>query len=85
MLILAIILFGMVIGAVAQMILRRQAGLSGIDWGLALGAGIAGSFIGGLLFSLIAGDGLEIRPSGIAGSVIGAIIATVVWRGTRRR
>lgn len=85
MLILGIILFGMVIGAVAQMLLRRQGGLRGIDWGLALGAGLIGSFIGGLLFSLIAGDGLALRPSGIIGSVLGALIATVVWRGTRRR
>lgn len=85
MLILGIILFGLVVGAAAQMILGRRAGLSGVDWGLALGAGLAGSFIGGLLFSLINGDGLAFRPSGIIGSVLGAVIATVVWRGTRRR
>lgn len=85
MLILGIILFGMIIGAAAQMILGRRVSLRGVDWGLALGAGLIGSFIGGLLFSLIAGDGLALKPSGIIGSVLGAIIATVVWRGTRRR
>jgi hypothetical protein len=33
------------------------------------------------LISLIAGDGLKIRPSGIIGSIVGAMIVTVVWRG----
>lgn len=80
MLILSIILFGMIIGAAAQAILpnrrRRRT-----DWTLALGSGLIGSFVGGLLFSLIAGDGLAIKPSGILGSLIGAVIVTVVWRG----
>ena len=58
-LILAIILFGMVVGAAAQFVLGRDG--RGIDWGLALGAGLIGSFVGGLLFSLIAGDGIELR------------------------
>jgi uncharacterized membrane protein YeaQ/YmgE (transglycosylase-associated protein family) len=78
MLILALILFGMAIGALAQLILGKDSG--GIDWGMALIAGIAGSFIGGLLISLIASDGLAIRPSGIIGSLVGAVIATAGWR-----
>ena len=47
MLILAIILFGMCIGGVAQVILGRPK--NGVDWGMALVTGIGGSFIGGLL------------------------------------
>lgn len=77
MLIIGIILFGMIVGAIAQLILRR--GGSGINWPLAFGTGIAGSFVGGLLASLLAGDGIELRPSGIIGSVIGAIIVTLGW------
>jgi uncharacterized membrane protein YeaQ/YmgE (transglycosylase-associated protein family) len=50
MLLLGIILFGMLIGAAAQLIVGRSA--KGVDWGLALAAGIVGSFIGGLLISL---------------------------------
>ncbi|HSF98555.1 MAG TPA: GlsB/YeaQ/YmgE family stress response membrane protein [Ornithinibacter sp.] len=57
--------------------LRR--GGSGINWPLAFGTGIAGSFVGGLLASLLAGDGIELRPSGIIGSIIGAIIVTLGW------
>ena len=55
-LILAIILLGLVVGAAAQLVLGRSG--AGIDWGLALAAGLIGSFVGGLLGSLIAGDGL---------------------------
>ena len=77
MLIIAIILFGMLVGAAAPLILRR--GGSGINWPLAFGTGIAGSFVGGLLVSLLSGDGIELRPSGIIGSIIGAIIVTLGW------
>ncbi|MGI9610349.1 MAG: GlsB/YeaQ/YmgE family stress response membrane protein [Acidimicrobiia bacterium] len=77
MLILAIIATGMAIGAVAQLILGRAG--TRIDWTMALVAGLGGSFVGGLLFSLIAGDGLDIRPSGLIGSLIGALVVTGLW------
>ncbi|HET9419821.1 MAG TPA: GlsB/YeaQ/YmgE family stress response membrane protein [Nocardioides sp.] len=78
MLILGIILFGMVVGAGAQLILGRDRG--GVDWTMAIVAGLVGSFIGGLLISLLSGDGLDLRPSGIIGSLAGAIIVTAAWR-----
>ncbi|HWS57578.1 MAG TPA: GlsB/YeaQ/YmgE family stress response membrane protein [Actinotalea sp.] len=77
MLILGIILFGMLVGAAAQLILGRAS--HGIDWPTAFAAGLIGSFVGGLLSSLIAGDGLALRPSGIVGSILGAMIVTAVW------
>lgn len=83
MLILGIILFGLLIGAAAQLIVGR--GRDGIDWGLALIAGLGGSFVGGLLVSLIAGDGIEFRPSGIIGSLVGAVIVTAVAMWWRQR
>ena len=36
--------------------------------------------MGGLLFSLLAGDGLALRPSGLIGSIIGAIVVTAIWQ-----
>ncbi|GAA4716522.1 GlsB/YeaQ/YmgE family stress response membrane protein [Nocardioides conyzicola] len=78
MLILGIILFGMLIGAGAQLILGRDGG--GIDWTLAIVAGLVGSFVGGLLISLLAGDGIELRASGIIGSLVGALLITAGWR-----
>ncbi len=82
MLIIGLILFGMLIGAAAQFILGRSGG--SIDWGMALVSGLVGSFVGGLLFSLIAGDGLDLRPSGIVGSILGAVIVTALWRWRSR-
>ena len=82
MLILGLILFGMLIGAAAQLILGRSGG--SIDWGMALVSGLVGSFVGGLIFSLIAGDGLELRASGIIGSFLGALIVTALWRWRAR-
>ena len=55
------------------------------DWTEALIAGFVGSFVGGLLASLIAGDGLDFRPSGLIGSILGAIIVTAVWGLVRGR
>ena len=77
MLILGLILFGMLIGAAAQLILGKAGG--GIDWTLAIVAGLIGSFVGGLLASLLAGDGIELHASGIIGSLVGAVIVTAGW------
>jgi uncharacterized membrane protein YeaQ/YmgE (transglycosylase-associated protein family) len=83
MLIIAMILFGMLVGAAAQLILGKSA--AGIDWPMAFVSGIAGSFVGGLLVSLIADDGIELRPSGIIGSLVGALIVTAGWQWWRGR
>lgn len=83
MILLAIIGFGALIGAGAQFILGRER--HGIDWGMAIVAGLAGSFVGGFLASLIAGDGMKLRPSGIIGSLIGAVITTAIWRWAKNR
>jgi uncharacterized membrane protein YeaQ/YmgE (transglycosylase-associated protein family) len=82
-LILAIIIGGMFVGWLAQLILGRTSRTT--DWGLALIAGIGGSFVGGLLASLLAGDGLDLRPSGIIGSLVGALIVTAVVMWFRSR
>ncbi len=78
MIILGIILFGMLVGAGAQLILGRDGG--GVDWTVAIVAGLVGSFIGGLLSSLIFDGDLDIHASGIIGSLVGALIVTAGWR-----
>jgi len=83
MLILGLVLFGMLVGAGAQLILGKSA--KGIDWTLALLAGLIGSFVGGLLISLLSGDGLQLRSSGILGSLLGALLVTAGWQWYRRR
>ena len=82
MIILAILGIGVVAGWLAHIIVdggRRN------DWGFDLLAGFVGSFIGGLLISLLAGDGFSIRPSGIIGSVAGAIIFILIYRAITAR
>ena len=85
MLILAIIIGGMAVGAIAQLILGRDG--QRVDWTMALVAGIGGSFVGGLLGSLLAGDGLDIKPSGLIGSIVGALVITAIWQwyATKKR
>ena len=83
MLILGLILFGMLVGAGAQLIMGKST--KGIDWTLAFVAGLVGSFIGGLLISLMSGDGLQLRPSGIIGSLVGALLVTAGWQWYRSR
>jgi uncharacterized membrane protein YeaQ/YmgE (transglycosylase-associated protein family) len=82
-LILGIIVLGLAAGWVAQLLLGRRG--RRIDWGLALVAGLLGSFVGGLIASLIAGDGLALRPSGLIGSIVGAVLVTAVAGAIRGR
>ena len=83
MLLLAILGLGILAGAVAQLVLGT--GLYRVDWGEALVAGLVGSFVGGMLASLLADDGLRLRPSGLIGSIIGAIVVTAAYRWYRSR
>ena len=83
MLLLAILGFGVLAGAVAQLLVGT--GLYRIDWAEALVAGLVGSFVGGLLASLLAGDGLRLRPSGLIGSIVGALVVTAADRWYRGR
>jgi uncharacterized membrane protein YeaQ/YmgE (transglycosylase-associated protein family) len=80
MLILISIVFGMAAGWVAQLILGR-----GTNWGEALAAGLIGSFVGGLVASLLAGDGLEVRATGLIGSIAGAVVVLAIWGAVRGR
>jgi uncharacterized membrane protein YeaQ/YmgE (transglycosylase-associated protein family) len=74
-LLLALLVFGFLAGWLAQLIL----GLGSKPDGRTLVAGLVGSFVGGLLISVLAGDGLRLRPSGLIGSIVGAVIVLAVW------
>jgi uncharacterized membrane protein YeaQ/YmgE (transglycosylase-associated protein family) len=80
-LILAILGFGFLVGWLAQLAL----GMGSKPDGQSLIAGLVGSFVGGLLASLIAGDGLELQPSGLIGSFVGAAIVLLIWRSVSNR
>ena len=81
MLILAILVIGIAAGWIAELVVNRG---QKVNWTEALVVGLVGSFVGGLLASLIAGDGFNIRMSGLIGSIVGAIIVLAIWRLIRR-
>ena len=66
MLIIAIILLGMLAGFAARWIVGQTTSTR-FSNAEAFAAGIGGSFVGGLLVSLIAGDGFDLRMSGLIG------------------
>jgi uncharacterized membrane protein YeaQ/YmgE (transglycosylase-associated protein family) len=74
-LILGVLVLGLGAGWLAQIILGRGTAIDGRT----LAAGLLGSFVGGLVASLVAGDGLALRPSGIIGSVLGAVVVLALW------
>ncbi len=84
MLIIAIILLGIIAGALARWIVGA---LTNAEFAIseAFVAGLAGSFVGGLLLSLLAGDGLALAASGILGSTLGAVVILAVWGFVRGR
>lgn len=81
MLILAIILVGLAAGWVAHLLV----GQGPANWGQLFLIGIAGSFVGGLIGSLVFGDGLALRPSGLIGSIVGATLVMLVVRAIGQR
>lgn len=81
-LILALVVIGISAGWAAQLILG--ASMRNVNWTEAFVSGVLGSFVGGLIFSLLAGDGFDLRVSGLLGSVIGAVIVLSGWRAIRK-
>ena len=81
--IIAWLIVGLIVGAIARLLVpgRDPIGFFGT-----ILLGIVGSFIGGLLVSLIFYQDIELRPAGWIGSIIGAVIALLIYRrvGSRR-
>ena len=83
--ILGMIIIGAIAGFVARALVPRD-GVSGIIPTIVLG--IIGSFVGGFLGYLRFGKDMAsgaLQPSGIIGSIIGAVIALLVYRAVNGR
>jgi uncharacterized membrane protein YeaQ/YmgE (transglycosylase-associated protein family) len=81
--ILAWIIIGLIAGAAARFLVP---GPDPMGWIGTIILGIVGSFVGGFLANLLFGGTVALSPTGIVGSIIGAIVVLLVWRqvGGRR-
>lgn len=78
--IISIIVIGLIAGAVARLLVPGKQDLSIIA---TIVLGIVGSLIGGFLgYLLFHKDGHDgfIQTSGIFGSIVGAVIALLIWQ-----
>jgi len=74
--IIVLIVVGLVAGFIARAVIP---GKQAMGIGATILLGIIGSFVGNLLGSLIFHGNFDIGPSGIIGSVIGAIIVLGIY------
>ena len=81
---LGFILYLIVVGFIAGLIARALVpGRDPLSFGETMVLGIVGSFIGGFLGYALFGEDLDqgaLQPSGIVGSLVGAVIALLIWR-----
>ncbi|HEX6062552.1 MAG TPA: GlsB/YeaQ/YmgE family stress response membrane protein [Candidatus Limnocylindria bacterium] len=74
------IIIGLIAGAIARWIMP---GADPMGWLGTIVLGIVGSFVGGFVLNLVTGNGMELSPSGIIGSILGALIVLFIWRRMR--
>ena len=78
-LIISIVVIGLIAGALARLLVPGKQNLS---VAMTIVLGVVGSFVGGflgyLLFHKDSAQGF-FQPSGLIGSVIGAVVVLVIW------
>lgn len=81
---LLFLLFGLVVGLIARAIMPGNQRMGLVATTL---LGIAGSFIGGVVGSMISGGRVfDLHAAGLIGSILGALVLLfLVGYGTRRR
>lgn len=80
LLLLQLLVVGLIAGAIARLLVPGRDPLGCLGTIL---LGIVGSFVGGFLAWLLFDrdtDGGAVQPSGIFGSIVGAVIALLIWR-----
>lgn len=78
------IIFGAIVGVIARFLMP---GRDSMGWGMTIGLGILGSFVGGFLAQLFLAGNAAVPPpsSGWIGSIIGAIVVLAIYRATQGR
>ncbi|MGD9792022.1 MAG: GlsB/YeaQ/YmgE family stress response membrane protein [Acidimicrobiia bacterium] len=86
---LGFIVFLLVIGLIAGFIARALVpGPDPLGIGATIVLGIVGSFIGGFIGWALFGKDFDegaLQPSGIIGSIVGSVIALLIYRATSSR
>jgi uncharacterized membrane protein YeaQ/YmgE (transglycosylase-associated protein family) len=83
---MGIIVF-LIVGLIAGFIARALVpGPDPMGWVGTMVLGIVGSFVGGVLLSLVTTGTFELTSTNLIGSVVGAIVVLLIWRamGGRR-
>lgn len=83
--IITLIVIGLVAGFIARALVPGKDSMS---IGATILLGIVGSFVGGFIGWLIFGHDFDegaLQPSGIIGSIVGAIIVLLIWNAVSRR
>lgn len=81
--ILALLLFGLIAGAVAQLVMPgNDPGGSGfMGMLITIGVGIIGAFVGGFLGSVLGFGGITgFNLGSLALAIIGAVVFLAIWR-----
>lgn len=84
-LIITLIVVGLIAGAIARLLVP---GRDSIGIGATILLGIVGSFIGGFIgYAIFHKDADEgaFQPSGLIGSIVGAVIALLIYRAVSGR
>jgi uncharacterized membrane protein YeaQ/YmgE (transglycosylase-associated protein family) len=76
------LLVGLAAGALARLLVpgRDPMGVVGT-----LLLGLVGSLVGGFVGSLLTSGDEDFSPAGLIGSIIGAVIALLIWRAVSSR
>jgi uncharacterized membrane protein YeaQ/YmgE (transglycosylase-associated protein family) len=76
------LLVGLVAGAIARLLVP---GRDPMGWVATLVLGLVGSIIGGLIGDLFTEGDQDFDPAGLLGSILGAIIALLIYRAATGR
>lgn len=76
------LLVGLIAGALARFLVP---GKDPMGWVGTMVLGLIGSLVGGFLGNLVSDGDLDVSSAGLIGSVIGAVIALLIYRSLKSR
>lgn len=80
--ILWLLIVGLIVGLIARFLVP---GPDPIGLLATMVLGVVGSFVGGLILSLLTEGELALTTSGWIGSILGAVVALLIYRAIRKR